>query len=85
MLNNAFRAWGHRFLYDADTLATALLDAGFADVTRCEYRESHDPVFAGVEGRGIDAVGIEVRTVETLAFEAALATDAAGGRRSRPA
>ncbi len=70
VLNNAMRAWDHRFLYDEETLARALLDAGFTEVRRLPYRESGDPAFAGAEGRGVDAVGIEMRTWETLALEA---------------
>ncbi len=42
-LNHAFRAWGHRFLYNYSFLETALLGAGFAEVTRCVYGESADP------------------------------------------
>jgi predicted SAM-dependent methyltransferase len=69
VLNHAVRAWGHRFLYDAETLTAALEDAGFGEVRRFAYRVSDDPVFASVEGRGIDGVGIEMRTFETIALE----------------
>jgi predicted SAM-dependent methyltransferase len=70
VLNNAFRAWGHQFLYDEETLAGALRDAGFSDVRRLPYGISDDPAFAGIEGRGIDRIGIEMRGFETLALEA---------------
>jgi SAM-dependent methyltransferase len=70
VLNHNIRAWEHRFLFDAATLARALRDAGFAEVVRRTYRESDDPAFAGVEGSGIDATGIEMRTWETLGLEA---------------
>ncbi len=70
VLNNAFRAWGHQFLYDERTLAGAMRDAGFADVRRLPYGASDDPGFAGIEGRGIDPIGIEMRGYETLALEA---------------
>jgi predicted SAM-dependent methyltransferase len=31
-LNNFFRSWGHRFIYDPQTLRHALTEAGFVDV-----------------------------------------------------
>jgi predicted SAM-dependent methyltransferase len=31
-INNFFRAWGHRFIYDPETLRHALTQAGFVDV-----------------------------------------------------
>jgi len=32
VLNNFFHSWGHRFIYDAQTLRHALTDAGFVDI-----------------------------------------------------
>ena len=32
VINNFFRSWGHRFIYDAQTLRHALAEAGFVDV-----------------------------------------------------
>ena len=32
VLNNFFRAWGHRFIYDPETLRHALTEAGFVDI-----------------------------------------------------
>jgi predicted SAM-dependent methyltransferase len=32
VINNFFRSWGHRFIYDAQTLRHALTEAGFVDV-----------------------------------------------------
>jgi len=70
VVNHAFRGWGHRFLYDEETLARALGDAGFTDVRRHPYRHSDDPAFHGAEGQGIDPLGHEMRGFETLALEA---------------
>ena len=39
-LNRAFRGWGHQFLYNERTLRSLLLDAGFANIVRCEYGKS---------------------------------------------
>jgi predicted SAM-dependent methyltransferase len=42
-LNRAFRAWGHRFLYNRAMLEDALRAAGFADLAWCSYGTSgHD-------------------------------------------
>ncbi|MFL6029925.1 MAG: class I SAM-dependent methyltransferase [Gaiellaceae bacterium] len=32
VINNFFRSWGHRFIYDVETLRYALTEAGFVDV-----------------------------------------------------
>jgi predicted SAM-dependent methyltransferase len=32
VINNFFRSWGHRFIYDPQTLRNALMEAGFVDV-----------------------------------------------------
>ena len=39
-LNRAFRAWGHRFLYNRAMLEDALRGAGFARIEWCAYGES---------------------------------------------
>lgn len=70
VVNNAFHNWGHAFLYDEETLRTALGDAGFVDTRRLPYAVSEDEHFDGAEGAGIDAHGREMRTFETLALEA---------------
>lgn len=48
-LNKAFRGWGHRFLYNEQTLVATLQAAGFADVRFHEYGKSEDPVLTGIE------------------------------------
>ncbi len=40
LLNRAFRAWGHKFLYNAAMLGDVLGHAGFAHVRWCEYGRS---------------------------------------------
>lgn len=70
VVNNAFRNWGHAFLYDEETLRTALADAGFVDVRRLPYAQTQDEHFAGAEGAGIDEHGRAMRAFETLALEA---------------
>jgi predicted SAM-dependent methyltransferase len=48
-LNRAFHAWGHRFLYNRQTLESLLHAAGFADVQFHRYGESSDPELSGLE------------------------------------
>src|SRR5437764_7318704 len=44
VINNNFRAWGHTFLYDKDTLTDALRTAGFEDITAHKVGSSDDPI-----------------------------------------
>ena len=48
-LNRAFHGWGHQFLYNRPTLASALRSAGFANVVFRGYGESDVPELAGLE------------------------------------
>ena len=70
VINNAFRSWGHQFLYDAGLLEVALGKAGFVNIRRCAYGESSDPNLRGIEchGRNIGDEGIA--KFETMVFEA---------------
>jgi predicted SAM-dependent methyltransferase len=54
-LNRAFRGWGHQFLYNERTLRAMLLDAGFANVVRCEYGESTHSELRGKERHELSA------------------------------
>ncbi len=40
MFNLAMRGWGHRFLFDMESLNELLLEAGFSSVKRCAFGES---------------------------------------------
>jgi predicted SAM-dependent methyltransferase len=48
-LNGAFSAWGHHFLYNQATLTSLLLEAGFANVVRCDYGRSTHPELSDLE------------------------------------
>ena len=48
-LNRAFRGWGHQFLYNERTLRASLLDAGFANIKRCDYGQSEHAELRGLE------------------------------------
>ena len=48
-INKSFRGWGHQFLYNFETLASSLRDAGFADVGLRAYGQSDDSVLRDLE------------------------------------
>jgi predicted SAM-dependent methyltransferase len=48
-MNRAFHGWGHRFLYNRQTLVAALKSVGFGEVTMHRYGESDLPWLAGLE------------------------------------
>lgn len=48
-LNQAFRAWGHQFLYNMQTLQATLREAGFAKFEVCRYGQSSHPELENLE------------------------------------
>ena len=69
VLNNAFRAWGHRFLYDEETLRAALERSGFVDVARFPMGESDDEALASLEAHGKAHGNEEMTLFETMALQ----------------
>lgn len=53
-LNKAFRAWGHCFLYNLETLAQLVSAAGFAFVSAQSYGRSQFPALCGLESHDTD-------------------------------
>jgi predicted SAM-dependent methyltransferase len=70
VINNAFRGWGHKFIYDEETLVAALAEAGFTDGRRQPYGRSEDPELDGLESHGEGAGNREMTQFETLVVEA---------------
>lgn len=70
VINNAFRAWGHQFLYDGEVLAAALREAGFDGVRRCAYGQSADPNLRGIERHGHNIGDESIAIFETMVYEA---------------
>jgi hypothetical protein len=69
VINNMFRNWEHRFIYDRQTLRHALEAAGFADVTEWNVGESDDPELEGLERHG-EMIPPEFNAFETIVLEA---------------
>jgi predicted SAM-dependent methyltransferase len=49
MLNRAFHAWGHQFLWNKPALEAALAATGFQNICWCRYRESAHKLFRDLE------------------------------------
>jgi hypothetical protein len=68
IVNNMFRNFGHKFVYDEQTLRHALQASGFVDVEMCGVGESRDPRLVGLE-RHMRSVP-EFNEFETIVLEA---------------
>jgi predicted SAM-dependent methyltransferase len=66
ILNNMARNWGHQFVYDRKTLARAVTQAGFINVSFHAVMESAHPELTGLECRGTD----DANNFETMILEA---------------
>jgi predicted SAM-dependent methyltransferase len=70
VVNNAFRAWGHEFLFDEETLTAILCEAGFTEVRRYEVGESDDPELIGSERHMCATENAAANEFETMVLEA---------------
>jgi predicted SAM-dependent methyltransferase len=65
-LNRSFYGWGHRFLYNLDTLTRVLQAAGFAAVESCSRGESRHPELRGLERHEVYADAPELPHILTV-------------------
>jgi predicted SAM-dependent methyltransferase len=49
VINNFFRDWGHRFIYNEDVLCDSMDAAGFVNILRCELNASDDAQLRNLE------------------------------------
>ena len=70
VVNNAFRNWGHQFLYDRTTLLASLAEAGFVEAAFTVPGQSEHQHFRGVEGHGDFLGEEEINRFETMVVEA---------------
>ncbi len=70
LINNAFRAWGHQFLYDRKTIEVTLHRIGFENVRFCQPGVSEDENLCGIESHGSVMGCEEINQFEAFAFEA---------------
>ncbi len=69
VMNTMFRLWGHKHLYNQETLSSLLQECGFGHIARFQTGESDDPEFQGLESHG-KLVGESHNRMETLVLEA---------------
>lgn len=69
IMNVYFHEWGHRFLYDRQTLQSALESVGFRDVRFVRHNESDDPELRNVE-RHTSQVGSDIDDYVTMIVQA---------------
>jgi len=69
LINNAFRAWGHQFLYDRETLRVTMARAGFEDIKYHQPGVSDDENLRGIELHGCLLECEEVNQFEAFAVE----------------
>lgn len=70
VINNAFRDWGHKFIYDRATLQSAIEEVGFVDITCYKPGESDDEVLRGIESHGRAVGNADMNLFETMVLEA---------------
>ncbi|MGC1309918.1 MAG: methyltransferase domain-containing protein [Phormidesmis sp.] len=70
VINNAFRNWGHQFLYDGELMALAMKKAGYANIKRYAMGESDDEQLCEVEAHGKNLGIQEMAAFETMVYEA---------------
>ena len=70
VINNFFRAWGHTFVYDFETLSSLLTKCGFRDVTRFDLGKSDDVNLQNIESHM--AANQEFYRLESMFVEASV-------------
>jgi len=64
VINNFMRDWGHTFIYDVNTLATAMENAGFTDISKHNLRQSKYDALCDLENlKRIPARFLELETM----------------------
>jgi predicted SAM-dependent methyltransferase len=69
VINNFFYGFGLRFIYDHETLAWALKQAGFSRVVETKIGESDHPELRAIEGHGL-FIPPRFNQLETIVLEA---------------
>jgi hypothetical protein len=69
VINNAFRGWGHQFLYDREMLAAIMSRVGFEDIGFYQPGVSDDENLQGIESHGRELGDEEINQFEAFAVE----------------
>jgi Uncharacterized protein conserved in bacteria len=68
VINNFHLDWGHKIIYDKESLSYMLEQFGFSDIKRYDIGESEDPVFVNIEKHG-EVIPKEFNKLETMVLE----------------
>jgi predicted SAM-dependent methyltransferase len=69
LINNAFRAWGHQFLYDRETIEVTMNKIGFENIRFYQPGMSDDENLRGIESHGSVMGCEEINQFEAFAVE----------------
>jgi predicted SAM-dependent methyltransferase len=69
VINNAFHAWGHKFLYDRQTLIQTMRRSGFSEIEPYEPGMSNDENLQRLESHGKEIGSDEINNYETFVLE----------------
>jgi predicted SAM-dependent methyltransferase len=69
VINLLFRAWGHCFLYDRETLHHALTTSGFSEIKFYKPGNSEDPILKNLESHGREIGSEDINQFETIVVE----------------
>jgi predicted SAM-dependent methyltransferase len=69
VINNAFRAWGHQFIYDPETLMRTLAKCGFVNLKIYSSGISEEQHLRGIEGHGKITGDETINDFETFVIE----------------
>ena len=53
MMNEFFRSWDHKFVYDVRELEALLVQAGFSKIESLDWGQSSHEVFRGIEKKAL--------------------------------
>lgn len=69
IVNDFFQNWGHKFIYDSNTLGEQLRDAGFVNVQKESVGSSHDRELVNIEQHG-KRIGDDANRLQTMVLTA---------------
>lgn len=67
VINNFYRDWGHKFIYNRKTLESAFQQCGFARITECKINESGEGALRNLEN--VKRMPDGFLELETMVFE----------------
>lgn len=68
VINNFFKNWGHKFIYDYKLLKELMERSGFKNVIQCQVGESNDKNLQKLEAHG-KFIGEEIAKLQTFVVE----------------